>query len=87
MEYWEIAHSRLFNHIKSLPVNENTFGPDTTRIFPLIQMGIFGIDQEHKFLTDLFGSKVLESFQMLLFVLFYSSFFCFIVNNYIFYCN
>uniref|UniRef100_A0A158R4G8 CDP-diacylglycerol--glycerol-3-phosphate 3-phosphatidyltransferase n=1 Tax=Syphacia muris TaxID=451379 RepID=A0A158R4G8_9BILA len=57
VEYWEIAHSRLFNHIKSLPVNENTFGPDTTRIFPLIQMGIFGIDQEHKFLTDLFGSK------------------------------
>lgn len=54
-----MAHNRLFQHLNSLPVEENiNFDSECTRVYPLLQMGVFGINQEHDFLIHLFSLKV-----------------------------
>ena len=64
ISYWDMVHDRVFKLVKFSPsvVGNSENDDGDTHVYPLIQMGAFSIDQEHRLLTEILASQVKYGF-------------------------
>lgn len=65
-DYAALIRARVLNVLDSLP-SAKPFSVDgtsdsDTRVYPLVQMGMFSVNQENDFLTQLFSSQVILAY-------------------------